>query len=434
MSAQKPSAARPRRYALLLAILALSIAVGGATWFYIKPQGSYPDLERAKAALDNEDLALAEEQLQSLVAHTPANAEGRFLLARTLRREGKLAEAKQQLAEAERLHWNHQQVREEQSLAVMQRDAPLRSREGLLSVVNEGQLPPTLLLEALYRGDLQAKDRNRAGLWLHLWLKKEPEAWLPRLWQAELLEHSSTYDRALADYQKVLEARPGQPRALRGVGLCALRNRADYDVAERFLRQYLEHQPDDPDAQLGLARCFYGRSDAAAAREAALKIIAAHPRHADTALLLGTIESEEGHDQEALQWARLAEEEHADTMPVSYLLSQVLRHLGDETEADKYHRQFTKIRDIRREMEALSQRELDIAPTADKWHHLGLLALELDDEEMAVKCFGRALGLDPKHAPSHAALADCFSRQTGDHARVQAEVHRRQAMSSSETP
>src|SRR5947208_17142084 len=116
-------------------------------------------------------------------------------------------------------------------------------------------------------------------------------AWAPRLWHAELLERFKKYDRARADYLRVLEERPDHPRALLGVGLIALANRGDYAEAEAYLGRYLERDPGHAGAKLGLARCRYGRGDLAGAREGALGVLAADPRHAGAALLLGTIEA-----------------------------------------------------------------------------------------------------------------------------------------------
>lgn len=412
----------------LLGILAVAIALAAwAARSYSPGSAALPELESARTALDEEELARAEENLQAALKRQPSNAEAHFLLSRVLRRRGKLTEAGEHLAKAEKLGWDRDQISEEKALAVMQRDAPLRSQEDLVAVVDEARLPRTLLLEALYRGDLLVNDWNRASFWLHLWLKQEPEAWAPRLWQAELLERSKTYDNARADYLKVLKARPDHPRALLGVAMSALHNRADYAEAEQYLRRYLEIVPGDPKALLGIAQCHYGRGELDQARALAQEVIDKHPRHKDAALLLGTIAAEQERDEEALRWLHVAEAEKAEARAVTYLLAQVYRRLGRDEEAERYHQRFTAIREARRAMEALSQRELDIAPTAEKWHAAGQICLELDEFDMASRCFKRALQLDPQHAASHAALADYYRQLPGEAAQVLAENHRRQA-------
>src|SRR5438874_1178961 len=228
---------------------------------------------------------------------------------------------------------------------------PLLRRRGL---VGSGS-PDRALLEALYRGDLALGNWDRAALWLHLWLESYPDDWPPRLWQAEILERFRKYDRARADYLRVLELRPDCPRALLGLGQVALSHRADYAEAEAYLGRYLATDPGHRDARLGMALCRYGRGDLAGAREMAQGVLADDPRHPGAALLLGSIEAEAGRDEEAVRWLRVAEAASADPQGVSYQLAQVLRRAGQTAEAERYERRFTELRDAQRALEAATR-------------------------------------------------------------------------------
>jgi tetratricopeptide (TPR) repeat protein len=301
------------------------------------------------------------------------------------------------------------------------------SSQELLARVQTGGPPDPGVLEALYRGDLAARNWDRAGLWLHLWLESYPDEWPPRLWQAELLERFKKYDRARGDYLRVLELRPDHPRALLGVGLTALANRADYAEAEAYLGRYLARDPAHPEAALGLARCAYGRGDLEAARRGALGVLRAHPGHAGAALLLGQLEAEAGRDMEAVLWLRQAEAGGADRQAVSQQLAQVLRRLGQVGEAEGYHRRFLELREARAAVERAVRAAEREPENADLQYEVGRLTRQAGDEDMAALWFGQALRQDPNHRPSHAALADYYARQSGAGAAARAEWHRRAA-------
>jgi tetratricopeptide (TPR) repeat protein len=283
------------------------------------------------------------------------------------------------------------------------------------------------LWEALYRGDLSARNWDRAGFWLYLWLERDPDDWAPRLWQADLLARFKNYDRAREDYLRVLELRPGEVRALRQVGLIALDNRGDYDEAEAYLGRCLEQAPGDAEATLGLARCSYARGDLSAARSRALKVLADQPRHAGAALLLGTLEAESGRDDEALRRLRVAEAEGAEPLRVNYQLAQVLHRLHRDEEAAKHDRRFTELREAHRAREAALRATEQEPHNADRIYEVGRLDRIIGDEDAAALRFLSALKEDPGHRPSHAALADYYAHQSDPDAPALAELHRRQA-------
>ena len=414
------------RLGLLAAGLLLAVAAGAL--YYFRP-GRSAERHHALAAeaLAAEDLPAACEHLRSFLEARPDSAEGHFLLAQTLRRRGEYDEAKRHLDEAARLGWDRAAVRREASLARLQQEVRETSGRELIELVGAARPPDRPTLEALYRGDLAARNWDRAGLWLHLWLESYPDDWAPRLWQADLLAKFKKYDQARADYRRVLELRPDHPAALLGAGLVALDARADYAEAEKYLGRLLALRPGHPEATLGLARCAFGRGDLAAARKGALEVLAAHPDDAGAALLLGQAEAEAGRDEEAERWLRQAEAGGADRGAVSYLLDQVLRRLGRPEEAQVYQRRFAEWRDAKVALERAiraAEREPKNAPLQ---YEVGRLTLAAGEPDFAAQWFVRALKQDPKHRPSHAALADYYAGQPGRLAAEQADWHRRAA-------
>jgi tetratricopeptide (TPR) repeat protein len=311
-------------------------------------------------------------------------------------------------------------------LGLQRRGVRERPANELLAMVQDPK-PDRALLEALYRGDVALGNWDRAALWLHIWLQDYPDDWPPRLWQAEILERFRKYDRARADYLRVLELRPDHPRALLGVGTVALAHRGDYAEAESYLSRYLATDPGHHDARLGLALCRYGRGDLAGAREGALAVLGENPSHPGAALLLGQLEAEAGRDEEAIRWLRVAEAGGADPQGVSYQLAQVLRRVGRAAEADAYERRFTELRDAQRGLEAANRAAEREPANPDRHYEVGRFYVLLGQPDLAAQRFAQALKLDPAHRPSHAALADYFARRADPQSVARAEFHRRKA-------
>jgi tetratricopeptide (TPR) repeat protein len=410
-----------------LAVLGLTLVVAGAVAFVRHNRAVERHRGLADQALDRLDLPAAAGHLRDYLTSRPDSPDAHFLLARTLRRDGQFDEAERHLAEAQRLRWDPEAVRRETFLLGLQRSG-VRERPGdeLLAMVQDPN-PDRALLETLYRGDAAIRNWDRAALWLHIWLQDYPDDWPPRLWQAEILERFRKYDRARADYLRVLELRPDYPRALLGVGLIALTNRGDYAEAEAYLGRYLALDPGHAEARVGLALCQYGRGDLAGAREGALGVLGENPRHAGAALLLGKIEAEAGRDEEAVRWLKVAEAGGADPQGVSYQLAQVLRKAGRAAEADAYERRFTELRDARRGLEAATRAAEREPGSADRQYEVGRLHLLVGEHDQAAQWFTKALKQDPAHRPSHAALADYYARQADPQAAARAEFHRRRA-------
>jgi tetratricopeptide (TPR) repeat protein len=429
MGARLPKA-RPllRRRDVWLGALGVVLVVAGVAVYFVRHErAAQQHRELADRALDRLDLPAACQHLRDYLASRPDSPDAHFLLAQALRRDGKFDEAEQHLDQAKRLGWDQEAVRKEAFLLGLQRRG-VRERPGdeLLAMVQDPN-PDRALLEALYRGDAALGNWDRAALWLHVWLQEYPDDWPPRLWQAEILERFRKYDRARADYLRVLELRPDHPRALLGVGTVALAHRGDYAEAEAYLGRYLAFDPGHPDARLGLALCRYGRGNLAAAREGVLGVLGENPTHPGAALLLGQLEAEAGRDDEALRWLKVAEAGAADPQGVSYQLAQVLRRLGRAAEADTYERRFTELRDARQGLEAATRAAEREPANPDRHYEVGRHYLLLGQRELAAQAFAQALKHDPAHRPSHAALADYFARQPGPQAAARAEYHRRKA-------
>jgi tetratricopeptide (TPR) repeat protein len=63
---------------------------------------------------------------------------------------------------------------------------------------------------------------------------------------AEMLRNANAWEKALAEFKKILEANPDNVEALRGAGLSLFLspNKADYQEAANFLQRFVDKAPD----------------------------------------------------------------------------------------------------------------------------------------------------------------------------------------------
>src|SRR5436189_4000841 len=109
------------RRSIGIGLLALGLLAGLGAYVSRSAREAARWRELAQRALERQDLAAAGDHLRSYLAAVPASAEGHFLLAQTLRRDGKYDEAERALAAALRLGWDPPAVRRESFLARLQR-------------------------------------------------------------------------------------------------------------------------------------------------------------------------------------------------------------------------------------------------------------------------------------------------------------------------
>ncbi len=288
---------------LSLGVPAVVVLLAALTaWVYYPAWRGQRHWNQAEQALQRMDLPGACGHLRAYLDLRPEDAEGHFLLARTLRRASRFDEAVIQLREARRLDWVRESIElEELLLRVQQHGVRGADKDRLLAWLQAGHHEDKILLEAMFLGDRSVLNFTQAGQWLGLWIERYPDDWPPRVWRAALWESVGQFTRGRADWLRALEIKPDLAEPLLHLGQIALTEGSRYDEAEDYLSRYLAVRPGHPEALLGLARCARGRGDVARARELLLQLLAADPDHAGAALLLGSIENAAGNDDEALR-------------------------------------------------------------------------------------------------------------------------------------
>jgi tetratricopeptide (TPR) repeat protein len=420
-SQQRPASPLRQRLAWVAAI----VATLAAAWLLWGHWSAWRHWNQGERAAEKRDFAAAVEHFRAYAATYPASAQGRFQLARTLRRAEQYAEASDLLQSCD---WIPELVELEKTLLIVQqRGTRGPAREVVLSCVSTHHADEPLALEAAVIGDRRVLDLQQVGVWLNFWIEDFPADWIARQWRGELRESSKHFAEARQDYLKALELQPGRVELLQKLGGLELADAAGYAQAEPYFRQVVEKDPASAAGWLGIARCRQGLGDPQEAIAAAKRAVELQPRLGAALLLLAEVAVEADHQEEALKWLQQAERTEADQEKLQHLFVQVFRRMGKIDEAAVHDELLQRYKQADEQLDKVLALALKEPDQPQHQHDLGLIYRQLNKDQLAEQWFLGALQRDPNFAPSHEALADLYSRSSDPRMRAQADGHRRLA-------
>ena len=106
----------------------------------------------------------------------------------------------------------------------------------------------------------------------------DPELTLARLLLAQVLAATDDLAAAEREYRQVLAQEPGNPKAMRGVGFCRIRQ-ADYQAAVTAYKDATKAEPDNADSWSGLGSAYLGLNNLTEAEAAFTKARAIDPNN-----------------------------------------------------------------------------------------------------------------------------------------------------------
>jgi tetratricopeptide (TPR) repeat protein len=227
----------------------------------------------------------------------------------------------------------------------------------------------------------------------------------------------------LRDFEKAVELHPTMEGRL-GLAGALYRVGRPWDAMLEYER-LRQMQPVEPEVLLGLAQCRYSLHELDGARQLLDQLLAKNPDHAAALLERGRLTLNEGKLAEAENWLRRA----ANSAPAYDLEPlRLLHRCLDLQHKDEARPCLAQLRS--KEADILRVSRLTLQTNRDS-RNVGLRyetamdLLRLDREEDGVAGLYFVLDQDPRHIPSHEALADYFERK-GQSAR--AAFHRRASL------
>jgi tetratricopeptide (TPR) repeat protein len=410
---------RPYRAA---GIIVACLVLAGLGYFVAYPQvwGWY-HWRQAQQAIAADDLHTARTHLQVCAAVWPKNAETHFQLARVCRRQDDLAAAANYLRTADQLKWPVEAIDLEGRMLRAQGGAIAAVEGPLLEQVAAGHHEEVLILEALVRGYLAADFLRDASHWAETWIERYPADWRPWHYRGRILQLRNLADNAIVDYHQALQRKPDS--ALTRLWLAgALADSGRYAEALQEFRSYLQGDPDNPVALMGVARCLHSLSDYPAAEAALTALLDRYPKHAAGHVLRGQLELSRDRPAEALLWLKQADDLAPNEQDTTFSLAAAYRRLGQHDDADRYER---KAKDLKRQLDRLELLGREISARTDTValrHEAAKILFNLARYDEGARFLEAVLQEDPAHRPTHQALAEYYQKR-GDAQR--AELHRR---------
>jgi tetratricopeptide (TPR) repeat protein len=386
--------------------------------------------EKAQDFLARGELEQARDCLNRCLETWPANAEVRFLLGRTYRRLENVAGWRTHLHAAQALRWGSEEIELERRLMRMQSGAVRGVEDALAADLKAGTAEEPLILEAMVKGYLSIFSLNDVTYWTGYWMERYPNDWQPWFYRARGREAGRHNKPAREDYYAALERKHDLKEAHLGLGRVLMIDGQFKEALAEF-QTYLREKAEDATALLGAANCQYYLGDLNSARTTLDKLFAVRSEDAAGFLVKARVELAWDKPAEALIWLKKAEALAPYETDVLYVMALTLRKLEKQDEAEQYERKYKEIQQQYERLDALTKQIVKQPDNVSVRYEACMLLLQLGRDEQAEGWFRSLLRIDPKHQPTHAALADLFEKR-GDPQR--AEYHRQRAKSTPETP
>jgi tetratricopeptide (TPR) repeat protein len=410
---------------LALAVIALCLAILAAVGFLVV----YPQIKgarhwrQAQEAIDRYDLQQARKHLKECLDIWPSSGETEFLMARTCRRAGDLDAAREHLQRAKRLNWVAQQVQLESYLLQAQTLLAPWVEEKLRGILQDGHPEERFILEALVMGCLQGNLLKRALQWTTVWVEHHPDDWEARFWNGRVMEAGLAYSLAAKEFQKAVELNPSHPGLQFHLAQVYLLD-GHFSQSLPHFREYVQSDPDNPVALLGLARCLQSEALAEETRATLDKLFAVQPDDVGGYMLEAKLALEEDQFQAAKDWLDKALSRDPYDREANQDMARILRHQAAalendnrKPEAEEKKKQAERFEKKDREISNATRRIADIVhellekpgnPALLTEAGTTLMAVGRNDE--AFRWLIGALRLDPNHQPAKEALRNCLQR------------------------
>ncbi len=396
----------PRRSLLWLALLGLAgvglYLAGWNLWVY-------HHFHAAQRALAQGNLALARPHLVVCLAAWPSSAQVHSLAAQAARRGGAYDDAEQHLRECARLQGRTETVELEWALLRAQR-GDLAPVEGyLLDCVRQDQEETPLILEALTKGYAQTYHLPRALQCVEQWLQRQPDNVQALFWRGLIRDRLYHFDLAMEDFRQVVDLDPEQDEARLHLAEGLIDAGQAQEALEHFQR-LAARQPENVVVLMGLARCQCDLGELDEAERLLDTLLNAQPQFGLALVERGQLAVQRNQPDEAEKWLRKAIGVVPHNHRANYLLYQHLQARGKADEAQVYLKRADEIAADQKRLLQLTREMTAFARDLSRCAEVGTILLRNGHDQEGLRWLSSILQEDPRHRPTHEALADYYQR------------------------
>ena len=397
-----------RPWVLLSSIVFLGLFVFGA---FIATQNvlAWHHYRSGRTALEHHHPLEASRHFAACLRIWPNDPDALVLAGRAAWRLGEFDRAEMLLNRARGMKRNYDPLTERLMLRAARGE--LDEVEKLWQARFEQNDPDTsLILEALVSGAIRTSRLRYADNYLHGWLEREPNNALAHYYKGVLFELMAVRQEAAAAFKHALELDPelDMARLQLAVQLLDLLRAAE---AVPHLEYLHEQEPDDPRLPVYIAQCKdqMGQQDEA---EAILdKTLIDFPDFPPALTERAKIHMRSGQRGEAEKLLRRATELDRGDYTAHHMLFQCLWQGERDAEATELQKNLRQIEDDSSRMRILVSVDLVKNPRDPSLHHeAGMIAYRAGNYREMLRWFDAALRIEPKHAPTHRAMAEFLQR------------------------
>jgi Flp pilus assembly protein TadD len=390
------------------ALVALALAAAAGYFGY--------DRYRASRLADSVRRAFAEHRyddargpLQRWLDRRPRSGEARYYEAWLALVDDRPHEAAEAVRRALELDFDRD------SLDVLQgvyhaRSGRINDAEPLLRrAYAEGREPRAEVARELARIYLATYRLTQATAVIERYRELMPADPQPYLWSNEVASRTDASPAVLIrNYWAALERDPDLDKARIGLAEQLSKDRR-FDEAEEEYRAYLRRNPKDAAAIVGLGRNAFQRGDIEGATRAFESALEVDPRQTDAIKELAQLDIRFGRfDQARRRLERLTQIEPFDP-EVRYSYAQALKLAGESEKAGIELQRAAQMRDEQDRMLQLRSRILNNPKDLDSRYQVARWMLTHGHGEEGLKWAKEILRGDPRHAPTHQALAEYYA-------------------------
>lgn len=351
------------------------------------------------------------------------SGESEFIIARALRKQGKLDRVGEYLNRAAKLGVDKDRVEREELLAMAQSGEIARIQLRLDRMLIDQQGDGAEIAEAYANGLVICHRFEEAIAVLIAWQEAYPEDPQANYARGRIYDHQGRSEEAEVEYRAALKKSPTHHASQFALGRLLLSRNMTEEALEMFTR--CESMGHNAAARINRSRCLrgLGRTDEAlkilkeVVREPQSEILASYqsvgevPETLTAQFELGTLESALDNHAEALPLLQKAVDFDPNDLKARYALAVALRGVGERAKAaeefDRVQKSRIALREVDRLVDEIVANLGD--PQIEKRFRVGELYMMHGSRKTAEFWLKSVLARDPRHKATHALLARYYA-------------------------